>query len=137
MRSGEIWTHLQYELSDGSYKPKHLIILGERNHRFEVLYARLTSRPNGLPDNPPCYHGNPRSGYYLGVPGGILNKETWVVFDDIAYLDSRDMRYLTNSNLMAPTAIFCSLLRCIQQSEDILGIQYDQIMDTIQSVRCQ
>lgn len=136
MKIGEIWTHQKYQLSDGSYKPKHLVILGECNQKYDLLYARLTSRSNGLPSDPPCYHGNPRSGFYLGIPGNRLAQHTWVVFDDISYLDSREVQYLQYTGLIVPNPIFCNLLRCIQQSEDILGIQYSQIMDTIQEINC-
>lgn len=136
MRKGEIWTHRRYMLSDGDFSPKHLIIIGEHDDQFDLLCARLSSRPNGLPINPPCHNGNPRSGFYLGIPGGCLQKETWVIFDDVSYLGDCEWKYLEKANTSIDQSLFCALLRCLQQSEDIQNRQHRQISDMIQSIDC-
>lgn len=136
MQIGEIWTHEKYILSNGSFASKHLLVIGEQDSRYDVLYVRLTSRPNGLRDNPRCSLGNPRSGFYLGVPGGPLQQNTWVVFSDVDYLCSGDKGYVVNTRVTIETSLFCELLRCIQQSDDITGMQYNQIGDVIQRLRC-
>lgn len=60
-----------------------------RVFRHEQFYldcetGLLTSRAYGRREDPPCFHGAPYPGYFLGIPGQGLALRTWVDLLDCA-----------------------------------------------------
>lgn len=43
------------------------------------------------PRTPPCYHGDPYPAFYLGVPGGPLQNESWLDLRPLDDFDARDI----------------------------------------------
>jgi hypothetical protein len=63
----------------------------------DVFVVRvLTSRPHGRPVEPPCYHGDPYPGFYLGILGGPLQRGSWV---DLRALDDVDANDANNEKM--------------------------------------
>ena len=141
MKAGEIWCHEAYYLRQGCPQRKYIIILGDRSNNHNPLITRLTSRPNGLPSEPRCHNGNPRSGFFVGPIGGVLPLPTWVVFQDIDHLDDSEYALVKSgtihpTELTLGTSLFCRLLRCVQQNDDITNRQYLHIGDTLEQLQC-
>jgi hypothetical protein len=42
--------------------------LADNGTSADVISAVFTSKPNGLREHPPCDHGPPRAGYFVGTP---------------------------------------------------------------------
>ena len=141
MKPGEVWEHPRYLYRNGAYIMKYIVVLSSKDNRSNPLIARITKQSNGLPSRPPCYNGNPKSGFYLGMPGGKLQRESWVTFQDIHNLDDGeypliDEKIIRPAELIIKSDTLCSLLRCVQQNEDITNKQYRQIGDTLEAMGC-
>jgi hypothetical protein len=142
---GQIWQDDCYYLdkSTGECKRKYVLVLAVDSKTGDSVTVVFTSQPNGLPDNPACYIGFPRSGFYLGIPGGVFYKETWLDFNSLETLDSdnfadqirKGQKSLLKENLPSPT--FCAALRCIMQmQEDITKQQWRLLGDTVAALNC-
>lgn len=79
VKSGSIFLHPQFYLdrSTGELKPKFLIVLAPQAGN-DVVFRLLTSQQTGRSENPPCHHGNPYPGFFLGVLGPPLGKKSWI-----------------------------------------------------------
>lgn len=117
---------------------KYFVVLSLAPCGGDAIICVFTSRPNGLTDSPECTMGPPRAGFYLGIPGGLLPKETWADFSSVEVIDIFDLkkRQITNINQPLDDDTFCSLLRCIFQCEDIKHRDLRLIGDTIAQLNC-
>lgn len=123
----QIWFDSCYYYYDAAGKcmPKYVLVLAVDVASGDSVTAVLTSSPNGLPVHPRCYQGNPRSGYYAGVPGGKLAKETWVDFNSLQTLDDVDLANQAKQGrktLLSQTLSresFCGVLRCLLGYDDL------------------
>lgn len=71
-------------------KPKYFLVLAAPA-RGDIVARLLTSRYAGLrPEQPPCCHGDPYPGFYLGVLGGPLGAKSWLDLRPIDDLDRWD-----------------------------------------------
>lgn len=140
---GQIWQDECYYLDrqTGECKRKYVLILATDGNGDSVT-AVFTSKPHGLAENPACSLGPPRAGYFVGVPGGVFNLPTWVDFSSLDTLDGDDLaNHIVSgrTRLLAQTLtpqIFCAVLRCVLQSDDITGRQARWIGDTVASLNC-
>lgn len=66
------------DTGSGELKPKYFLVLASPE-RGDIVSCLLTSRHAGLrQENPPCCHGHPYAGFYLGVLGGALGAKSWL-----------------------------------------------------------
>lgn len=142
---GQIWQDDCYYLSkiSNECQRKYVLVLAVDNKSDDCVTVVFTSQPNGLPDNPACYIGNPRSGYYLGILGGIFFKETWVDFNSLETLDNKDLHIHIGAGrktLLKDTlskTLFCGILRCIMQVQnDITKQQWRLMGDAVAQLNC-
>jgi hypothetical protein len=139
-----LWCDSRYYLDKetGEFKRKFVLILAISSSGDEALSAVLTSRANGLREEPACDCGPPRAGYYVGVPGGGLVKPTWVDFSNVKDQDDFEFKQLlrngriTPHSLVLPDAVFCDVLRCLSKSEDLNNRQHKWLATTISSLGC-
>lgn len=141
----QIWQDDCYYLNPqtGECMRKYLLVLAVDAKTQDAVTVVFTSQANGLPDHPACYIGHPRSGFYLGLLGGVLFKETWLDFNSLKTLDSDDFalhikqsrKSLVSQTL--PLAHFCAALRCIMQmQDDITKQQWRLLGDTVAALNC-
>lgn len=142
-RPAQIWRDDCYYLdrSSGQGKPKYLLIIA-LHADGDVVTAVFTSKSHGLLESPACSHGPPRAGYFVGTPGGVLTKPTWVDFSSLQDVDSHDFRRWQGQQRVSllPRALsatlFCGVLRCLQGHQDTTGRQQRLIGDLIGAVGC-
>ncbi|MFT4048080.1 MAG: hypothetical protein QM661_15495 [Solimonas sp.] len=93
LRPGMILRHARFyvDRDTGEFKPKFLVVLA-CSRGGDIVVRLLTSRQHGRPEQPPCYHGDPYPGFYLGVLGLPLVKKSWL---DLRGLDDVDSTELT------------------------------------------
>ena len=122
---------------------KYVLLLAVDARHSDSVTAVLTSTANGLPTEPACWQGNPRSGFYLGIPGGLLTKETWVDFNGIQTLDDADLRLQAAQGrkqllglTLAPD-LFCAVLRCLLGYDDLERRHARLIADLIATMGCK
>lgn len=139
-----VWCDSQYYLNEetGEYMPKYVLILATSDDADDAISAPLTSRANGLREEPACDPGPPRAGYFVGVPGAGLNKPTWIDFSSVRDEDAFRFKKLVASGritahpLSFSAATFCSILRCLSKSDDISKRQHKWLSSTIAALGC-
>lgn len=144
VQAGQIWQDDCYYLDrlTGECKRKYRLVLAVAPKSGDCLTAVFTSKPNGLPDHPACQLGPPRAGFFVGVPGGKLNVETWVDFSSLQTLDLADIQGFVASGralLLKQTlaaAQFCAVLRCVLQHDDLELRQARWVGDTAAALGC-
>ena len=135
MRPGEIHVHRRFCVdpetreSRGKYLLALAILPGE-----DIVFRLLTSRQHGRPENPPCYHGDPYPGFFLGTPGAPLARSTWVDLRGIEDYDAGGAaRDQTRGDLVRVMTLSAGLLRpvldCVAAANDTTRLQERAIRD--------
>jgi hypothetical protein len=143
-KANTLWCDARYYLDQvtGEFKRKYVLILAVSPSGDDALSAVLTSKANGLREEPACDPGPPRAGYYLDVPGAGLNKPTWVDFSSVSDEDAFDFKKMVANGriapegLVLPAPVFCGVLRCLSKSEDINNRQHRWLAGTIAALGC-
>ncbi|CAN5638520.1 hypothetical protein BH23PSE2_BH23PSE2_14510 [soil metagenome] len=142
MEAGRIYRHGAFyaDAITGQLKPKYLVVLATTSGG-DIVTRLLTSRHPGLrPKSPPCHHGDPYPGFYLGTPGPPLERETWIDLRPLHDLDAglfqRDVRRaLMSPVLLLDRALLHAALECAAGAEDTTRHQERAIRDTLASLR--
>lgn len=141
---GQIWCDDCYYLdrTTGECQRKYLLVLAVDPRGGDVVTAVFTSKPNGLVEQPACNLGPPRAGYFVGAPGGVLTLHTWVDFNSLQDLDVGDLTELQRRGRISllqqtlPVPLFCAVLRCLLQCDDLTGRQARLVGDVAAVLRC-
>lgn len=140
MGVGEIYRHSRfYTDGRGELKPKFLLVLANPPNG-DVVARLLTSQAHGRPEDPPCFHGLPYGGYFLGVPGSPLIAKTWV---DLRHLDDLDHgefeKAIANGtvalSMTLATKTMCDILACVAASDDTTHQQERHLRDLLATLR--
>jgi hypothetical protein len=139
---GEIYRDDAFYLNSETRQPmpKYLVVLGS-NRAGDIVFRLLTSRQGGRPENPPCYHGDPYPGYFLGVLGQPLAQKSWV---DLHGQDDYDAQtfaqYLAGGRvtliLVMSRLQICAVLDCSSRAMDTTTQQASTMLDSKASLRC-
>jgi hypothetical protein len=82
IRPGQVLGHPRYYRNQqGTWQLKYVLVLAG-SPGGDVIHRVLTSRAYGRPKSPPCYHGDPYPGFYLGRLGGPLSTDSWLDLHD-------------------------------------------------------
>jgi hypothetical protein len=135
MRPGEVYFRRDFYIDQetGEAKGKYLLTLASLPGN-DIVFRLLTSRPHGRPEAPPCYHGDPYPGFFLGVPGPPLNSKTWV---DLRGIDDYDgssaagdqSRVILTPVIALNSATLRSILACAAAANDTTRLQERAILD--------
>lgn len=136
--AGQIWRDDCYYLNHDTKQcmRKYFVVLAVDDSK-NIYTAVFTSKPNGLVQDPPCNPGPPRGGYFVGVPGGVLNLPTWVDFSSLHTLDGFDLSLHVRQGRTARLAqsldvgLLRRVLRCVLGSDDITARQARWIGNTV------
>ncbi|MEC5405136.1 hypothetical protein VOM14_06050 [Paraburkholderia sp. MPAMCS5] len=144
LQCGQIWRDDCYYLNQetNACERKYVLILAVNEKGDDAVTAVFTTKPNGLTVSPACSLGEPRAGYFVGIPGGSLPQESWVEFNSVRILDSYDLSLHVKAGRTSligqtlPISTLCSVLRCASQCEDISFRALRYIGDAIASLGC-
>lgn len=139
----QIWQDDCYYLDrvTGECQRKYRLVLAV-DGSGDLLTAVFTSKSHGLTEAPACSLGPPRAGYFVGAFGGVFVMPTWVDFSSVEMLDSYDLGLHVKSgrtrqlNQDLDAELFCAVLHCLRQSEDITVRQMRLVADTIAQLNC-
>lgn len=122
--------------------PKFLLVLAVHPNG-DVIYRILTSKGYGRPKALPCYHGNPYSGFYLGIlmPNGDLWDETWLDLRETEDFDRIDFATLASDGILTlrhtiTKPQLCSVLACAAAAPDTTNRQRNAIINFRQTLNC-
>lgn len=138
---GEIWSHSRFYLDpvSGNWKPKYLLILAVSGG--DIVYRLLTSKEKARPKSPGCSHQDPHPSFFLGIPGGPLNRETWLDLREANDFDSIDFDYLVRIGLLTlvlhiPQSPLCEALLCAANAPDTRTQQRKRIYASRSTMAC-
>lgn len=139
MLSGAIYRDAEfYVTASGELAAKYLLILATPVND-NIVARLLTSRAHGRPEMPPCFHGTPYGGYYLGIPGAPLTQKTWVDLRPQDDLDPDDFRKREAKQILSlvatlPANVLRDVLRCVAADDDTTRRQELHLRDTLASM---
>ncbi|RKT47505.1 hypothetical protein [Thiocapsa rosea] len=138
---GQIYRHRRfYRDADGAWQTKFLLTLA-RTGDGDIVFRLLTSRQHSRPKAPPCYHGDPYPGFYLGHLGGALTTDSWLDLrrqDDYDYLAfAEDVASGTiRPVMMLPPSLLCEALTCATNADDTTKQQERVMRDQRANLSC-
>ncbi len=137
MQPGDIYRHDAFYISEETGKPeaKYLLVLSTPPGD-DIVVRLLTSRPHGRPEAPPCYHGRPYGGYFLGVPGPPLTEKTWIDLRPFDDLDPTEFRRREADGILVhvlslPAGTLRAVIECVAGSDDTTRRQECHLRDTL------
>lgn len=139
---GDICRHERfYRDRQGNWQRKYLLVLAG-TPSGDVIYRLLTSRAHGRPTAPPCFHGLPYPGFYLGVLGSPLTADSWL---DLHHADDYDgadfVADLAAGRLQRicglPVTTLCPALDCVAAADDTTRQQEACIRDARAGLDCR
>lgn len=130
-------SHFYADRETGELKPKFLFVLATTGSA-DVVWRLLSSRQHGRPENPPCYHGDPYPGFYLGVidTSARLGKKSWLDLrpledgDGIEVAQRMDAGVLTIETLISGDSLHAAL-ECAASADDTTRAQERAIRDEL------
>jgi hypothetical protein len=101
----------------------------------------LTSRAHSRPENPPCYHGAPYPGFYLGALGGPLGTKSWLDLRRQEDYDGPSFLADINTGLLklvrsVSRSMPCPLLQRVTAAQDTTRQQENVIRDQRAALGC-
>ncbi len=138
---GDICRHERfYRDVQGNWQRKYLLVLAG-TPAGDVIYRLLTSRAHGRPTAPPCFHGLPYPGFYLGVLGGPLTADSWLDLHHADDYDGVDFAADLAGGPMRrigrlPTPTPCLALDCVAAADDTTRQQEGCIRDARAGLEC-
>lgn len=140
MQPGEIYRHAAFYVDAiGEIRTKYLLVLSAPSGA-DVIARLLTSQPHGRPETPPCYHGLPYGGYFLGILGPPLIRKSWVDLRHLNDLDPVDVRAEQSRRILSlvvalPTDVLCAVIECVAGADDTTRRQEKYLRDTLAVLR--
>jgi hypothetical protein len=141
VQPGEIYRDNAFypDPTTGALLPKYLLLLAVPSGD-DIVARLLTSRAHGRPEQPPCYHGRPYGGFYLGAPGAPLTEKTWVdlrFHDDLDPVEfaRRQASGILTQVCVLPAAVLLAILDCVAGADDTTRRQEAHRRDTLAALR--
>lgn len=139
MRVGCVYHHDAFysDRDTGELLGKYLVILALPTGG-DVVFRVLTSR-HAHTRPPGCHHGSPYPGFAIGVPGGELDRPTWVDLREQDDYDTdvfrgRIARQLIRPVLQVDPATLRELLTCAAGADGTTRHQGRHIQDAMAAV---
>lgn len=140
LQPGAVLRHPRFyaDAETGEWKPKYLVVLAP-TRGGDVVWRLLTSRYATMrPERPPCHHGDPYPGFYLGVVDTAykLGKKSWLDLRGFDDGDGADVARLLRDAVLSMTSTLAGdLLRaalvCAAGADDTTPAQERAIRDQL------
>lgn len=120
----------------GALLPKYFLVLAAPV-RGDIVARLLTSRYAGLrPEQPPCFHGDPYPGFYLGVLGAQLGTKSWLDLRRMDDLDRWDFARNEEAGrlheiMQLSVAQLRAAMECAAAADDVTRAQERAIRDAL------
>jgi hypothetical protein len=123
----------------GESRSKYLTLLATTAGGDFVARLLTSKHPGIRPEQPPCHHGNPYPGFYLGVLGEPLGAKSWLDLRALEDVDgdqfSISLRKGTATLISTvPADLLRPMLECAAGALDTTRNQERCIRDTLASI---
>ncbi len=135
---GTVLLHSRFYLDTdtGEYRPKFLALLAPMRGGDWVVRL-LTSRHAAVrPEQPPCHHGDPYPGFYLGILDAAngLDKKSWLDLRRLDDADAVDMARSLEAGILTevttlPVDLLKPVLACAAGADDTTRAQEQAMRD--------
>lgn len=137
-QSGRIYRDSSFykDLDSGELRAKYFLVLAAPP-ATDIVIRLLTSRYASVrPEDPPCHHGDPYPGFFLGISAKSLNQKTWLDLRKLDDLDPWDFkRDLAEGRITEiqslPVDQFKAALACAASADDTTARQERLIRDVL------
>lgn len=138
MNPGTVILDKEFEFSDGTKKPKYLVILND-GANGQYIAIKTTSQPEFKSRNPGCQSNKFFSCFYLPKGSCCMPGNTWLMLNDLHHLEAMEMIRGKFSHRIEhigelPPVILKDLLDCTIDSEDITAAQQQILIDVRNSL---
>lgn len=140
MLPGDIYRDAEfYVTAAGELSPKYLIVLATPAGS-DVIVRLLTSRSHGRPEVPPCYHGKPYGGYFVGILDKPLTQKSWIDLRYLDDLDPGDFRQGETAGRLAQVGqlsneLLRDIVLCVAAADDTTKRQERCLRDALETMR--
>ena len=143
LRPGTLLHHARFyaDKASGVLKPKFLLVLAA-TRGGDVVIRLLTSQQHGRLEQPPCYHGLPYPGFYLGVidPALGLGRKSWLDLRGLDDADGIELRQAMEDGVVTivtalEEATIRGALECAAAADDTTQAQAKAIRDQLAALR--
>ena len=137
---GTVLHHSRFYLDTdtGEYRSKFLVLLAPMRGGDWVVRVLTSQHVDVRPEQPPCHHGDPYPGFYLGVldPSSGLGRKSWLDLRGLEDADAADMsREVGAGILTVATALPADLLKpalaCAAGADDTTRAQEQALRDQL------
>lgn len=137
---GTVLHHSRFYLdkATGEYKPKFLVLLAPLRGGDWVVRLLTSQHADVRPEQPPCHHGDPYPGFYLGVldPANGLGRKSWLDLRGLDDADVADIACLLDAGiLIVATSLSVELLKpalaCAANADDTTRAQEQALRDQL------
>ena len=138
MQVGEIDRHAEFYTAPmtGALLPKYLVVLALPDGGDIVARLITSQHEDARPKQPPCHHGAPYPGFFFGVIGEPLMKNSWLdlrPFDDldIDVFRGRLRKGVITRICVLDNKVLRAALECVANSDDTTRWQERCIRDAM------
>lgn len=137
---GTVLHHSRFYLdtNTGEYRPKFLVLLAPMRGGDWVVRLLTSQHVDVRPEQPPCHHGDPYPGFYLGVldPANGLRKKSWLDLRGREDYDAADMPSEFDGGILTvvtalPAELLKPALACAAGADDTTRAQEQALRDQL------
>lgn len=137
---GTVLHHSRFYLDTGTneYRPKFLVLLAPMRGGDWVVRLLTSQHADVRPEQPPCHHGDPYPGFYLGVldPANGLGKKSWLDLRGLEDVDVADMSRALDARILTvatslPADLLKPMLACAAGADDTTRAQEQALRDQL------
>lgn len=140
---GTVLHHSRFYLDTdtGEYRSKFLVLLAPMRGGDWVVRLLTSQHADVRPEQPPCHHGDPYPGFYLGVldPANGLGRKSWLDLRGLEDAETVEISRLlgagTATEVMAlPIELLRPALACAANADDTTRAQEQALRDQLASL---
>lgn len=129
-------SHIYLDTGTGEYRSKFLVLLAPMRGGDWVVRLLTSRHADVRPEQPPCHHGDPYPGFYLGVldPANGLGRKSWLDLRGLGDAEATEIRRLLKAGILTtvmtlPVELLKAALACAAGADDAQQAQERALRD--------
>lgn len=137
---GTVLHHSRFYLdtTTGEYNAKFLVLLAPMRGGDWVVRLLTSQHADVRPERPPCHHGDPYPGFYLGVldPAHGLGRKSWLDLRGLEDAEATEIARLRDAGILTvvmalPFELLKLALSCAAGADDTTRAQEQALRDQL------
>lgn len=140
MTPGTILFDSEYPFTDGSTKPKYMVILNFGSE-YPYIAAKTTSKQKSRSALAGCQNSDYFQNFFIPKSEGLMPLDTWIQLEQYRELSTTDLlerksRGLISHHGTIDGSMLFDLLLCAIDSEDLSFGQEKELKSVLHTIRC-